>query len=119
MSWEVVIVNRRLLLSLLGGGVAALICLAGAFALGFMRELSLNTASLVLNRIVIGLVIGISCWRINYLLHGAIIGLIISLLKSINFLPLEPIGFLAFTMSGVAYGIAIEFVATKLCREPA
>ncbi len=110
--------NRRFYMCMAGGFIAAVICISGAFALGFMKEISFNTASLVLNRILIGFVIGISFWKIHYLLHGALIGLLVSLVKTMSFLPQEPNGFLIVTITGVAYGMATEFVVTKVCREP-
>ncbi|HBI37601.1 MAG TPA: hypothetical protein DDY71_08140, partial [Spirochaetia bacterium] len=54
-------------------------------------------ASGIGNRILMGFVIGISRWKINYLLHGAILGLIVTLSTSIGLLTQNLIGFSIYT----------------------
>jgi len=68
------------------------------------------------NRILIGFVIGISAWRIHYLLHGALMGLIVTLSISIGILLDIFAGFLMFTVAGLIYGFLIEFFATKVFK---
>ena len=68
------------------------------------------------NRILIGLVIGISAWRIHYLLHGALMGLIVTLSISIGILLDSVAGFLMFTVAGLIYGFLIELFATKVFK---
>lgn len=68
------------------------------------------------NRILIGLVIGISAWRIHYLLHGALMGLIVTLSISIGILLDSVSGFLMFTVAGLIYGFLIELFATKIFK---
>ncbi len=52
----------------------------------------------------------------NFLLHGALIGLLVSLITSIPFLESGVIGFLLFTTAGIIYGIIIELFATKVFK---
>jgi len=52
----------------------------------------------------------------NFLLHGALIGLLVSLITSIPFLEGGVIGFLLFTTAVIIYGILIELVATKVFK---
>ena len=68
------------------------------------------------NRILIGFVIGISAWRIHYLLHGALIGLIVTLSMSIGILLDSVTGFFVFTVFGLIYGFLIELFATKIFK---
>ena len=68
------------------------------------------------NRILIGFVIGISAWRIHYLWHGALMGLIVTLSISIGILLDSVAGFLTFTVAGLIYGFLIELFATKIFK---
>lgn len=68
------------------------------------------------NRILIGFVIGISAWRIHYLLHGALMGLIVTLSTSLGILVQSISGFLMFTIAGIVYGFLIELFATKIFK---
>jgi len=70
------------------------------------------------NRLLLGFVIGISCWRINYLLDGAILGLIVSLSVSIGFFANNSLGFFLYTSAGIVYGILIEWLSTDVFKAP-
>jgi len=78
------------------------------------------TLGIILNRGMIGFAIGISgLKRFNFLLHGAIIGLVVSLLMSIY--PLvtgDIVAFLLLELAGAIYGLLIELVVTKLFKAP-
>jgi len=109
--------KKRVLICTIGGLIAAVICSTGGMLTGNISELSfLAIAGLFVNRIMIGFVIGISRLRINYLFHGALIGLLISLIISISFLPSNITGFLLFTGAGIIYGLLIELFATKIFK---
>jgi len=109
--------NNRLVVCLTGGIIAGLICLAGGVLSGNIAELSFfTTASTLYNRLMIGFFIGISRLKVNYLLHGAFIGFLISLINSLQFLENGIKGFLMFTMAGVIYGFLIELFATKVVK---
>jgi hypothetical protein len=62
--------------------------------------------------------IGISGWRIDHLLHGAILGLIVSLSVSIRFFPNHILGFFLYTPAGTLYGILIEWLSTDVFKSP-
>jgi hypothetical protein len=111
--------QKRLWICLLGGVIAAVFCLIGRQIIFGFPEIRLeNIAATVANRLLLGFVIGISSWRLNYLLHGAILGLILSLSVSIGFLPDDLIGLFLFTTAGVFYGIMIEWLATVVFKAP-
>lgn len=111
--------TKRFRVCVLGGVISAGICLVGSqIIFGFPDITWESAAATIANRLLLGFVIGISCWRINYLLHGALLGLIISLTVSVGFLPNNLLSFVLYTTAGVFYGILIEFLATKLFRAP-
>jgi hypothetical protein len=111
--------QRRLFLCMLGGVLSAIICVVGhQIIYGFPKITWDSLAITVANRLLLGFVIGISCWRINYLLHGAIVGLVVSLSVSIGFLPGNSIGFLLYTSAGIVYGILIEWLSSVVFNSP-
>jgi hypothetical protein len=106
--------SKRLVICLLGGVLAAIICvIGGQIIFGFPGIDAPTLAASIANRILIGFIIGISGWKINYLLHGAVLGFIISITVSIGFLGSNNLGFGLYTSAGILYGIGIELLATK------
>jgi hypothetical protein len=90
---------------------------AGGHLSGNISDLSFFTiAPTFFNRVMLGFFIGISSLRMNFLIHGALIGLLISLITSIPFLEYGVNGFLFFTIAGIIYGILIELFATKVFK---
>ena len=111
--------RKRLGFCLLGGIISAVICLTGRQLLFDFPEVTWNVLAMTIaNRIFLGLVIGISAWRMNHLLHGALLGLLSSLTVSIGFLFGEMTSFFLYTGAGILYGILIEWLATDLLRAP-
>jgi len=72
----------------------------------------------VANRLLLGFVVGISSWKIKHHLHGALLGLILSLTISIGFLPDEFLKFTLYTGAGIFYGIMIDWLATDVFKAP-
>jgi len=104
---------------ILGGVLAAIICLFGSQIIFNFPPITWDTvAATMANRLLLGFIIGISGWRINYLLHGAILGLIVSLSVSIGFLPGNVLGFFLFTAAGIFYGFLIEWLSTVAFKVP-
>ena len=111
--------SKRVLACLLGGVLAAVICvIGGQIIFGFGGIDAAILASSIANRILIGFIIGISGWRIQYLLHGAVLGFIISITVSIGFIGSNNLGFALYTAAGILYGIMIELLATKVFKAP-
>ena len=110
---------KRLWACVLGGVLAAVVCLIGRQIIFGFPEITWDAvAATVANRLLLGFVIGISAWRMNHFLHGAILGLILSLSVSIGFLPANSLGFLLFTAAGILYGIMIEWLSTDVFKAP-
>ena len=111
--------EKRLWVCVLGGMISAVICLVGRQILfGFPKVTWENIAATVANRLLLGFAIGISCWRINYLLHGAVLGLIFSLSVSIGFLSINILAFFLYTTAGILYGLVIEWLSTDVFKAP-
>ncbi len=109
--------NKRLLICTTGGVIAGIICLVGGHLTGNIKELAFSeVAPTFFNRIMLGFVIGISTIKINYLLHGILIGFLISLISSIGFTGPDLTGFILFTTAGIIYGFLIELFATRIFK---
>jgi len=111
--------KKRLLISTATGAALGVICIIGASArLGFEGN-ELFIFATWINRVVMGLVIGLASCCKNELsirksiLRGAVLGLIISgslfLATDLKDVP----GFFA----GIVYGVIIDLVATKYGKE--
>lgn len=109
--------SKRLIICTIGGIVAGIICSAGGYLTGNIQTFSFAAvAPAFFNRIMLGFLIGISGFKINYLVHGVLMGLLVSFMTSISFLGPELRGFMFFTAAGIIYGVLIELFATKVFR---
>lgn len=109
---------KRLGICMGGGVISALICIVGSQIIHGFPTITIDMiAATVANRLLLGFVIGISSWGINYLLHGAALGLILSLTVSICFLG-NLTDFVLYTSAGVLYGVMIEYLSTVVFKSP-
>ena len=109
--------NKRLLICTIGGIIAGLICSAGGLLSGNISEFSFFAiVPTFFNRLMLGFFIGISNLKLNFLFHGIVIGLLVSLITSIPFLEGNVKGFMFFTIAGIIYGLLIELFATKVFK---
>jgi hypothetical protein len=109
--------NKRLLICSIGGLLAGIICSAGGVLSGNIPEFSFFAiASPIVNRLMLGFFIGISRLRMNYLLHGILIGFLVSFINSVSFLENNLKGFLFYTTAGIIYGLLIELFDTKVFK---
>jgi hypothetical protein len=113
--------GKRLIIALIFGLITGLIC-------GFLSlsntPAELKTmifSSALLNRILIGFIIGISCWKLGWVLHGLVIGFIVSLFASIS-VYFSPQGGLwiavMFIIAGLVWGFIIELFTTVIFKAP-
>ena len=110
---------KRLLLSILAGIVCAVLCAIGRKYLIPSITLSALIVSSFGNRILIGFVIGMSRLKMNYLLHGAFIGFLVTFSYSIGMiLDNNVAGFIPYTIAGIMFGLLIEIFVTKTCKAP-
>ena len=100
-----------------GAIISACICLVGSQVIFGFPEITWSTVSTTIaNRLLLGFVIGISSWKVKHHLHGALLGLILSLTVSIGFLPGEILKFFLYTGAGICYGIMIDWLATDIFK---
>jgi len=107
--------KKRVVVATLLGLLAGIVCYFGGLSAGvsYTTEMMLST---ILDRTLIGFVIGISAIEMNYLLHGALIGALITWPISVYG---GMYGFNILMAFGIAYGILIEFITTNLLKLPA
>ena len=111
--------TKRVLICILGGAISAAFCVLGRQVIYGFTEIRMETiAHTVANRLLLGFVIGISSWRINHLVHGAVLGFLFSVSVSIGYLPGGLIDFVAYTLAGTFYGVLIEWLSTNLFSVP-
>jgi len=111
--------KKRLLIALLFGFLTGILCvLLGMYGLKDTYSLSLALYVLA-NRTMIGFVIGISPFRMNWMIHGISMGFIASIPFALGVL-LEPdkLGvFIASLLLGAMYGLIVEFFTTVVFKE--
>jgi len=109
--------TKRLLICTLGGVIAGIICSVGGLLSGNIPQLTFFAiASTFVNRLLLGFFIGISNLKMNYLLHGTMMGLFVSFITSVSFLEDNVAGFMFFTVAGIVYGLLIELFAVKVFK---
>ena len=99
--------NKRMKMSLIGGAVLGLICVAGAYIRSGQTISLAYVFSLWYNRVIIGLAVGapwITTIRSKALLRGAILGLMVSFAfySATDFQ--DPVSF----AMGILYGLLLE-----------
>ncbi len=105
--------TKRVVIATILGVICGILCwLGGKFSAG-MEFTPAMIASIILNRALIGFVIGISGWKIHYLVHGVIIG-------ALGTLPIAVYGgvsgFITLTLFGMLWGFSIELFTTKIFK---
>ena len=74
--------------------------------------------SIILSRALIGFVIGVSAWKINHMIHGIIIGFIVSIPMALGSLAFQGFKiFLATLIMGMIYGFLIELISHLIVKE--
>ncbi|OGC76113.1 MAG: hypothetical protein A2145_04340 [candidate division Zixibacteria bacterium RBG_16_40_9] len=70
------------------------------------------TLAVILDRVILGFVLGISGWRVNYLVHGIFLGALVSLPLAF-FMP----NFWVFWLTGMGCGFLIELISKFLVKD--
>lgn len=107
--------KKRVAATTVLGFIAGLFCYYGGLNAGYTYTFE-SMLSTIMNRTLIGFVIGISAIEMNFLVHGALIGAIVSWPLSIY---AGLFGFNILMAFGIAYGIVIELITTNLLKLPA
>lgn len=105
---EGVKMSKRMKVSLIGGALLGLLCVAGAYIRSGFTASPNFVFSLWYNRVVLGLVIG-APWKVKsrskMLLRGAFLGLLISFAFYTTTGFQDPVSFVA----GIVYGVILEW----------
>lgn len=74
--------------------------------------------AIILNRALIGFVIGISAWKIHFIPHGLLMGVFVSLSPALAALPTMGYNiFIGTLIMGAVYGLIINFVISLVFQE--
>lgn len=111
---------KRVIVATIFGIVAGFICFVGALFLGLPIDI-LRFTVIIVNRTLIGFVIGISALKMNWLLHGILIGEIVGLpffLYDIT-MGVDLIIVIGVLFINALFGIMIEFFTSIIFKFPA
>jgi hypothetical protein len=74
--------------------------------------------SIIFSRALLGFVIGISAWKINYVIHGIVLGFIVSIPMAFGALSVQGFKiFLGTLIMGIIYGFLIELITHFVIKE--
>ena len=111
--------TKRIIIATIFGVLAGIICYVGAISLGLKID-PLRAIFIIINRTLIGFVIGISAIRIKWALHGILIGEIVGLPFFLYDLMIGVdlgIVIAVVVMSGL-FGLMIEFLTSIVFNAP-
>ncbi len=111
------IITKRMLIATIIGLIFGVICWKLASSDSPMAWYL--AVSIILSRTILGFAIGISSWKINWWLHGILLGLIFSLPGAFAALgnPNNVVFiFLGYLVMGMIYGFLIELITTYLFK---
>ena len=74
--------------------------------------------SIIFSRALLGFVIDISAWKINYMVHGIVLGFIVSIPMALGGLSFQGFKvFLGTLIMGIIYGFLIELITHFVVKE--
>jgi hypothetical protein len=112
---------HRVLVATLFGLCVGVICATGAFAGHILKFTTITLVWILLNRAVMGFVIGASGFRLHWAWNGILMGLVVGsifsyfLFMTLGAMVMPSINFL---VNGV-FGLLIEFFTSVVCKQPA
>lgn len=104
---------KRLWLATFFGFLSGLFCALGGIKMGFGMWILIST---IANRTLIGVAIGISRLKMNWALHGILMGALFGLPLSLSALESGPNGFIILEGASVVYGFVIELLTTVVFK---
>jgi len=107
----------KVILATILGFVCGIICLVLAKSGGNTVSTAMAW-SIILNRTLIGFVIGISAWRLHFIPHGLLIGVFVSLSPALA--ALSTVGyniFIGTLIMGAIYGLVINLIVELIFKE--
>ena len=114
--------TKRIIIATLTGVLMGIFCWQAGVVLGLIEDpTDIRIANIIGHRALMGFVIAISALRMNWVIHGIVLG---SIVGSLFTLFDAYVGMPTWVLWGMllpgnaAYGLIIEFVTTKLFRAP-
>ncbi len=110
---------KRIAIATICGVVAGLVCVS----IGAISGIRITPAGFgwaVLNRTLLGFVIGISALRLHWAWHGALLGFVVGSLFSYSAWLVGDPAWLIFGLLGgsIIFGLGIEFFTTVVFKQP-
>jgi len=111
---------KRVIVAVLFGLLAGVICATGAFAAGLLKFSAVTLVWVLLNRAVMGFAIGASGLKLPWAWNGVVVGIVVGSIFSyslfMNVAGMLPL--INFFVNGL-FGLMIEFFTTVVCRQRA
>jgi hypothetical protein len=110
---------KRMVIATAMGVVAGLLCVAAGATFGLNITLQ-SFGWAMLNRTLLGFVIGISALRLHWAWHGCLMGVVVGSLFAYSAWIFEgPVWLVAGLLAGsVIFGLLIEFFTTVVFKQP-
>lgn len=110
---------KRIVIATACGVVAGLLCVSAGAALGLKLTLQ-SVGWALLNRTLLGFVIGVSALRLHWAWHGCLMGLLIGSLFSYSaWMFAGPVWLVAGLLAGsIIFGLLIELFTTLVFKQP-
>jgi hypothetical protein len=105
--------TKRLIWAIILGMVFGLICVFAGMKYMPAENRAAIMASTFLNRAIIGLLIGVSAWKMHWALHGIILGFVGSLPIAVF-----PHTFIVLSLAGIVWGFLIELLLNLVFKAP-
>jgi hypothetical protein len=110
---------KRITIATLFGVVAGALCATISFRAGILTFTAINLVWILLNRTLMGFVIGISGLKLHWAWHGVLMGVVVGAIFS-WFLYMRGVGMAPYSPIGNAiFGLMIEFFTTVVFKAPA
>lgn len=112
---------KRIVLATLFGLCMGVLCASGAFYGHLLKFTAINLAWILLNRAVMGFVIGISAVKLHWAWNGVVMGMAVgSIFSYFLFMTLGPgvVPIANFFVNGI-FGVIIEFFTSVVCKQRA
>ena len=106
--------TKRIIIATIFGLITGFLCFLGGKYYADVEFTTGIALSTILNRTLIGFVIGISLLRLNWVLHGIIIGIIVGLPFSVT--AIGQGGFWTLIIFSIIWGVIIELFTTVVFK---
>ncbi len=109
----------RIAIATIGGFIAGIFCMAATISMGTHMTVAL-AGWILLNRTIMGFVIGTSGLRLHWALHGSVMGLIVGSIFSYAAFVMHQPSILVFgpLIGSVVFGFLIELFTTVVFKRP-